>query len=543
MKYLMLVILVSVLLSGCTGTEAPAAATASEHILDTGLQQAEAHSVVVDLTAPKVQVTALELYEAVGLTPENFTVSVEDESKVISYFKTAIDYTDTNRQMIKIIYQDASGNRTEAETSLRISKVKAQVTVELDEGMPGVEEFIKNPDDLAYAIYARNYTIKLPGSLVVGIYVGDVLYESELVVIDNIPPAFLLEPVMINWGEKVSAAAFVTKLLEESDTTIGFETEPDWNLIGEQTVAITVTDSGENAVTKETMLTILPDTMAPELTGVENRVVEQGIAISYKKGITATDLHDGEVPVMVDSSTVNFRELGEYTVIYSAADVSGNVATQSAIFTVVSSAGDYDALMTRIQEVKEQLITEGMSMREQAYVICRFGRKIKYTGYSNKEDWVAAALDGLNKGSGDCYTAYIISKLLLDACGIPNIEVERLRYPGESRHYWSIVNCGDGWYYFDSSVHSWIYQFETFMFTEEERIAYCEMRGGDGYFYRYDRTLYDIEIVQGEPTVMVALTPEPEDEENETDGFVENEAGTMEDGTDETGEIPADSTE
>jgi hypothetical protein len=72
--------------------------------------------------------------------------------------------------------------------------------------------------------------------------------------------------------------------------------------------------------------------------------------------------------------------------------------------------------------------------------------------------------------------------------GIPNIRVERLRYEGETNHYWHMINCGDGWYHFDACIH--LPEFFSFMLTDAEAEAYSRQKGKNAYYYRHDKEKY-----------------------------------------------------
>ena len=42
-----------------------------------------------------------------------------------------------------------------------------------------------------------------------------------------------------------------------------------------------------------------------------------------------------------------------------------------------------------------------------------------------------------------------VSKVLLDRAGIKNMDIEKI--PAKSRHYWNLVDIGEGWYHFDTT--------------------------------------------------------------------------------------------
>lgn len=232
-------------------------------------------------------------------------------------------------------------------------------------------------------------------------------------------------------------------------------------------------------------------TEVPVFSGVHDRTVEIGKAIAYRKGVTASDAQDGTLDFTVDSSSVNYRVAGSYTVIYTASDSDGNITTKSAVFTVTSPVNMEAQVEALLNQVIASIITVNMSGYEKTRAIYNYVKNhVGYIGTSNKEDSLLDAYIGLKNGIGDCYTTFNVAKRLLDKAGIDNLPIERLRYENESRHYWLLVNYGEGWYYFDAGYFSTNYPFDGFLFTESERIAYNDLRGG--FYYRYNTSLYDV---------------------------------------------------
>ena len=92
-------------------------------------------------------------------------------------------------------------------------------------------------------------------------------------------------------------------------------------------------------------------------------------------------------------------------------------------------------------QVPVGIITDDMTLRDKAWAIYQYvNHHLTYTGISDKTDWMKEAYNGINKAVGDCHTYYSISNLLLNRVGIENLSVERLTKPGDSRHYWHMIN-------------------------------------------------------------------------------------------------------
>ena len=83
-----------------------------------------------------------------------------------------------------------------------------------------------------------------------------------------------------------------------------------------------------------------------------------------------------------------------------------------------------------------------------------------------------------------CLTSLDTAKALLTEAGIPNIDVEKSD-TSHSRHYWSLVDVGDGWYHFDTTPRQGGGEF--FLKTDEEILKYSKAHDNSHIF---DTSLY-----------------------------------------------------
>lgn len=134
------------------------------------------------------------------------------------------------------------------------------------------------------------------------------------------------------------------------------------------------------------------------------------------------------------------------------------------------------------------ILKEGMTPLEKARAIFDFTHdSIRYTGDSDKSNWEAGAYEGLTVRRGDCFTYYAVSRALLTAAGIENLEVQRVG--GPTSHYWNLVNCGNGWYHFDATPRSSkLPSFVSFMFTDQQAADYTAKAGRN--YFTFDGSLY-----------------------------------------------------
>lgn len=152
-----------------------------------------------------------------------------------------------------------------------------------------------------------------------------------------------------------------------------------------------------------------------------------------------------------------------------------------------ASAFSQERLAEAVSSTVAEIIRDDMTSVEKARAIFDFAHdNIRYTGESDKSDWQAEAYAGLTRRKGDCFTYYAVSRALLTAVGIDNLEVTRMG--GPTSHYWNLINCGDGWYHFDATPRSSkMPAFTSFMFTDEEAADYTA-RAGRSY-YSFDGSL------------------------------------------------------
>ena len=128
-----------------------------------------------------------------------------------------------------------------------------------------------------------------------------------------------------------------------------------------------------------------------------------------------------------------------------------------------------------------------MTNRERCKAIYDYIRRtVSYVSYSEKGDYIKAAMEGLTKGKGDCYVYYSLSKAMLTRAGFPNMDIERIRV-GDSMHFWNLVDIGDGhgWYHFDTTPR--VGGPYIFLWDDKTIWEYSDSHKGS---HNYDKSLY-----------------------------------------------------
>ncbi|MDE5866432.1 MAG: hypothetical protein K2H31_07525, partial [Lachnospiraceae bacterium] len=211
-----------------------------------------------------------------------------------------------------------------------------------------------------------------------------------------------------------------------------------------------------------------------------------GESVTYRKNVSVTDNCLEGLLMTVDTTAVNLNEEGVYPVTYNAKDLAGNMTSVTVNLTVIPRVYDINEVYAAADSVLARIITPEMSQLEQVRAIFDYVRShVSYINHSEKDDWVRGAYEGLVYGKGDCFVYACTSKVLLTRAGIANIDIVKI--PTRTSHYWNLVNVGDGWYHFDTTPrkdHPVI-----FMWTEAQMMEYS---GRHYNSHNYDHSLYPV---------------------------------------------------
>lgn len=445
---------------------------------------------IKDTIPPVADVREIDLYNGESVDADQFVLNVKDATDVTVEYKEKPDFSKINTQRVAIILKDTSGNTTEYEATLRVSKVKKEIRIEANDGTLDAADFLKKPDEKgSIALVTVPETLGKVGAFPVQVSIDGKVYDSEVVIVDTIAPVCKAENKSWYTGKELDAMSFISELVDNTEVKARYLTEPDFNLVGEQQVTIVLTDEGNNETVVKSTLTLEEDKIPPKIYGAKKLTLYIGQAVSYKKGVMAEDNCDGIIDITVDNSKVNPKVEGEYVVYYTATDSSGNSVTEEAKVTVKQPTVTMEELEKLADEILAKITTEDMTLREKAWEIYQYVNKhLTYTGFSDKTDWMKEAYNGITKAVGDCFTYYSMSHLLLNRIGMETLSVERDSRGDEAHHYWHLVNYGEGWYHFDACIH--IPPLVSFMLTDDEMDAFSRRVGKDDYYYRFKKENY-----------------------------------------------------
>ncbi len=322
-------------------------------------------------------------------------------------------------------------------------------------------DFLKTADDNAvFAQDSQAFDTTVPGEYDVKVKSGLFTHKCRLIVEDTVAPAAEAVTVRRAPGQAFGAGAFVSNITDATAVTVSYVTEPDYYSTGTQTVRVILTDRGGNWTVLESELFLAQedgqqdgqpgDTQAPVIQGAADLEHYIGDTIAYRKNVTATDDHDGEVELEVDTSQVDLAKEGVYPVTYSARDAAGNRASVTVKLTVRSRMYSREEVESCADAVVQEIMSPDMNLEEKVWAIYTYVQgHVTYISHSEKGDPVRAAYEGLMEGKGDCYVYACTAKILLDRAGIPNMDIKRR--PANVEHYWNLVDVGEGWQHFDTT--------------------------------------------------------------------------------------------
>ncbi|WP_409272161.1 immunoglobulin-like domain-containing protein [Neobacillus sp. SCS-31] len=107
---------------------------------------------------------------------------------------------------------------------------------------------------------------------------------------------------------------------------------------GQYVLTYTVYDKAKNKAMAVRTITVIKDTVEPELSGIANKSIYISKAFDPLFGVTAMDNADGDVTSSIEvSGRVNEKKAGKYKLIYSVRDKAGNIASRERIVTVIDN--------------------------------------------------------------------------------------------------------------------------------------------------------------------------------------------------------------
>ncbi len=337
--------------------------------------------------------------------------------------------------------------------------LKTELTMEAGSTLPDPSGFLPADTQASISYSDSSQVCKdLPGLYPVTLTLDGKTATASIRVVDTVPPQATAVNLSAYSTRIPEAAEFVSNIIDCTQVTASYLTQPDKTQAGAQNITILLTDAGGNTATVSAVLTLTVDEAAPVISGAENILIYQGDTVQYRKNITVKDDYDTAPVLSVDQSQVDLNTPGQYRVTYTATDAAGNTSSVSILLTVMEKGENFvslDVIYAAVDAQLDQIITPGMSDLQKVEAVYNFiVLNCQYISHSEKDNWIQAGYRMLMERRGDCFNYFGLCKLMLERLGIPNIDVQKVKnYPEDSNHYWSLVsvNGGQTYYHVDTT--------------------------------------------------------------------------------------------
>ena len=198
------------------------------------------------------------------------------------------------------------------------------------------------------------------------------------------------------------------------------------------------------------------DNQAPVIQGAADITLRVGDTAAYFRGVTVQDDRDASPTLEVDSTRVDLSTPGVYPLYYTARNASGMETRLEVSVTVLPRETEEDGTIDlAVEEILAGILTRDMTRRQQVEAIYAWAKEhIRYAGHTSRVDYRQAGYEAITSGEGDCYGYFAVTKLMLEALDIPNVDVCKVkRSDDDSEHFWSLVSVdgGETYYHFDAT--------------------------------------------------------------------------------------------
>ena len=341
--------------------------------------------------------------------------------------------------------------------------------LELGDELPSAYTMSGGHGDAEYDFGSEDGVFDTPGEYEIYIEYGGRRVKIKLTVADTTPPKAQLLELNVHKGGPIPAAIdFFRDVKDASEYTAKFKNTVDLTELGTYEVQLELFDAYDNKRNYETVVNVIIDTEPPTIKAPSAITGYVGEGVAYLKDVEALDNCYG-VTISVDSSAVDTSRAGTYMVKYTATDAAGLTTTLTLTVNILQERVTEEQLMAKIEVLAGELgITKSMSKEEQVRRIFGYvnsprasagAANIVFTNSSNtdRSDWMREAYLTIDRGEGDCYSYFAVSKAFFHYFGIANHDIQRSAgvTTQTGTHFWSMVNIGTDknpqWYYYDAT--------------------------------------------------------------------------------------------
>ena len=431
-------------------------------------------------------------------SPEDFVMHMDGIAA--ASFDRPIDLNKPGRQRVRIRLVDTEGRRSRLTAELWLLRLRSPLQLEIGHApepfLPRALFNERGIEGIPMAFMQEPELLASPGEQSLYLLLDGHEYSIAVRMADTIAPRAVTKDIESYQDAQLDPMDFIDEIIDMTQVTARFATAPDMSLFGQaQVVNIELRDEGGNTSNVRARLNIVEDGEPLVIQGLREIHVGLGGTIAYRKGVTVTN-SAGQVienaVLDIDTAQVNISRPGEYEVAYVARTPAGK-ETRATVRVVVSHATqvEVDAL---VAPVMRQIIHDGMSSTEKAMAIFDWLRaNITYNNTGEKGGLLDTVHKGMSLRRGDCYTFYALAKYMLWQADIESVSMERIQGT-RLRHYWLLLDLGDGWHHFDPTPLIYPAPNHGFMMTESEIEGFNPF-GWEYQYYNYDPAKLPLGVV------------------------------------------------
>lgn len=217
-----------------------------------------------------------------------------------------------------------------------LNSLAPEVTIEVGSSVSGDDFVTLNlPLSAKLETDLSKLDLTVPGDHPVTLRYCGATRSSILKVRDTVSPNGTTQDLTAFYTQRPEPSDFMTNINDMTAVTVSYATEPDWELEGQQTVSLLLTDQGGNTTSLSAGLTLIFDTTAPEISGAEDKKIYLGQELDLLAGVSVTDDLDPEPSLSMDDSGVDLTQAGVYEVTYTAVDACLNSVVVTTTLTVI----------------------------------------------------------------------------------------------------------------------------------------------------------------------------------------------------------------
>ncbi|MBQ1820261.1 MAG: hypothetical protein II117_01530 [Clostridia bacterium] len=204
---------------------------------------------VRDTQAPAAEGTETTVSTLQSPSPDKLIKNLRDQSIVKVSFETAPNYGTVGDYDATVLLEDASGNRTRVPVTVHVRVAADEIVLEAGDPAPDADTLLCDRYEDARIGEITEEMLREPGEYRIPITAGGVQTETRLVVKDTVPPTAKSVTYIAAPGETILPEMLIEDVIDETDVTAVFLSEPDPLSLSPQTIEVVLTDRGGNSTT------------------------------------------------------------------------------------------------------------------------------------------------------------------------------------------------------------------------------------------------------------------------------------------------------